>query len=131
MNLEPDIKLSDLLLLAKLGALFESHGTKLSQGDVARELDVTKDRIRNALDRMKAALVDVEDEHATPRNFKPTSQGRNIGGAGVLANLLIEISTDKDTDQERLMLNVKTIIDRTQADYEAGHFRALNRSLKF
>tara|TARA_R110002124_G_scaffold250589_8_gene415717 strand:- start:5107 stop:5511 length:405 start_codon:yes stop_codon:yes gene_type:complete len=120
---KPDVTLGDLLVLAKLGSVIHEQGSASPTSDVKLELNASSTRIRNALMRVAAVLGPVEVEGKIRRTQRPSPRGRNIGGAAVLADLLIKVAQDEATDQDRLLRAIEDLVEQTDNSYQSGVFK--------
>ena len=130
-SFEPNVKLGDLLMLAKLGALHQEHGGKPPSRTLNKELNGTRSMISTALSKISETFGTVEVPGEENRTLTPSLFGRNIGGAAVVAELIIEIAMNPDTDQERVRVKIEDLIGETRKDYEAGKFKESKEKNKF
>jgi hypothetical protein len=128
---EPNITLGDLLVLAKLGSVIHEQGSASPTSDLKLELAATSTRVRNALMRIAAVLGPVEVEGKGRRTQRPSPRGRNIGGAAVLADLLIRIAQDETTDQDRLLRAIEDLVEEADTSYQSGAFMKRNGPKRF
>lgn len=116
---EPDVTLGDLLVLARLGAITAGDGHTFATAELKQQTEASSTRIRNAMIRIADALGPVEVEGKKRRTQRPSVRGRNIGGAAVLADLLIQVARDEDTDQERLNQEIRRLVDHVAQQRKA------------
>ncbi len=128
---EPDVTLGDLLVLARLGALAHGDERVFATAELKQQTGASNTRIRNAMLRIAEALGPVEVEGKKRRTQRPNARGRNIGGAAVLANLLIEIARDDATDQDRLHHEIRQLLDHVDYQYKHGTFRKSSSTPRF
>jgi hypothetical protein len=128
---EPDVTLGDLLVLAKLGSIIHEQGSASPTSDLKVELDASSTRIRNALMRIAAVLGPVEVPGKQRRTQRPSARGRNIGGAAVLADMLIKIAQDPETDQGRLMGAIEDLVEQTDRSHRHGAFKKRSAQKRF
>jgi len=120
---EPNVTIGDLLILAKLSSLvFEEESSKPT-ADLKAQINASSTRIRNALMRIAKVLGPVEIRGKQRRTQRPSARGRNIGGAAVIANLVIQIAQDPQTDQVRLLTEIQTVCDHLEKSYQSGGFK--------
>ncbi|WP_439602122.1 hypothetical protein [Devosia sp.] len=115
--------MGDLLVLARLGALVHGDEKLFPTAELKHETEASNTRIRNAMIRIAEVLGPVEVEGKQRRTQRPSAKGRNIGGAAVLANMLIEIAQEEQTDHDRLRHEIAQLIDRLENMRKAGSFR--------
>lgn len=120
---EPDVTLGELLLLAKLGALVHGEEKLFPTAELKEQTQASNTRIRNAMLHIAEVLGPVEVEGKKRRTQRPNAKGRNIGGAAVLANLLIEIARDEQTDHDRLHHEIRQLVDHVDHQHKQGAFR--------
>ncbi|SMQ67407.1 hypothetical protein SAMN06295905_1559 [Devosia lucknowensis] len=122
---KPNLNLGDLLVLADLAdATQDGKKTGVSKA-VMEKTGASSTRVRNALLRIESELGPVEYEGKMRRTHRPNPRGRNVGGAGVVADLLIKIASDPDTDQTRLSREIENIIHHIRRQRRAGNYSKL------
>ncbi|GEM_PF-6176432 len=122
---KPNLTLGDLLVLAALAdATRDGKKTGVSKAVMAKT-GASSTRIRNALLRIEAELGPVEYEGRMRRTHRPNPRGRNVGGAGVVADLLIKIASDPETDQTRLSREIENLIHHIRRERRAGNYNRL------
>lgn len=128
---EPDVTLGDLLVLARLGALVNGEEKVFATAELKQQTEASNTRIRNAMLRIAEALGPVEIEGKRRRTQRPSPRGRNIGGAAVLANLLIDAARDEETDQERLRHEIRRLVDHVDRQYKQGSYKKSSEPPRF
>lgn len=119
---EPDVTIGDLLLLLRLSELF--HDEHVSNPGLALQAEwgVSATRVRNALLRIDRAVGPVELKGVSRRTQQPSLRGGNVGRAGKLGKLLIDISAHPRVDQSRLRLEIESVLLTMQKRYEDGEY---------
>ncbi len=128
---EPDVTLGDLLVLARLGALVHGDEAVFPTTALKQQTGASSTRIRNAMIRIADVLGPVEVEGKQRRTQRPSAKGRNIGGAAVLANMLIEIAQEEQTDHDRLRHEITQLIDHIDHQHKQGAFRKSSTAPRF
>lgn len=128
---EPNVTLGDLLVLARLAALVHGDEKVFPTAELKQQTEASNTRIRNAMLRIAEVFGPVEIEGKKRRTQRPSAKGRNIGGAAVLANMLIEIAQDADTDQDRLRHEIKQLVDHVDYRRKRGEFRKSSSPPRF
>ncbi|MBU2302939.1 MAG: hypothetical protein KJ944_10100 [Alphaproteobacteria bacterium] len=123
--------MGDLLVLARLGALVNGEEKVFPTSELKHETEASNTRIRNAMLRIAEVLGPVEVEGKQRRTQRPSARGRNIGGAAVLANLLIDIARDGHTDQDRLHHEIRQLVDHIDHQNKQGAFRKSSTPPRF
>jgi hypothetical protein len=122
---KPNLNLGDLLVLAGLADVSrDGRKTGVSKA-VMEKTGASSTRVRNALLRIEAELGPVEYEGKMRRTHRPNPRGRNVGGAAVVADLLIKIACDPDTDQTRLLREIEILIQYIRNEQRAGNYDKL------
>lgn len=120
---EPYATLGELLMLAKVGAVHASADTKVTTDALLKDLKVSRESVATAFRVLGEAFGDVEIKDSAGRGTRqPTLRGRNIGGAAVLADLLIKIAQDPHTDQNTLLTSLVDMVSYVRKNYETGAF---------
>ncbi|CAN7512329.1 hypothetical protein [Devosia sp. LjRoot3] len=120
---KPYATLGELLVLAKVGAFHASADKKVTTDALLKDLKASKDSVATAFRILDEAFGDVEVKDTAGRGTRqPTLRGRNIGGSAVLADLLIKIAQDPQTDQNALLVTLVDTINYVRKNYESGAF---------
>ncbi|WP_332717536.1 hypothetical protein [Pelagibacterium mangrovi] len=128
---EPDVSIGDLLVLARLSALYWDAGQANPGAVMSHEAKASATRIRNAMIRIARAVGPVEIEGKFRRTQIPSARGRNVGAAGVIAEAILTIATDDETDQEALRMRLNHLLMELERQYSEGAFKTLAGPTRF
>jgi|TARA_A100001391_G_scaffold139005_3_gene97300 hypothetical protein len=128
---EPDVSIGDLLVLARLSALYWDAGKANPGTALSEESKVSATRIRNTMMRIVHAVGPVEIEGKSRRTQIPSARGRNVGAAGVIAEAILTIATDDETDQEALRMRLNHLLMELERQYSEGAFKTLAGPTRF
>lgn len=121
-NFEPNVTVGELLLLSRMAELFYDQQVSNPGLAVQTELNISPTRVRNALLRIAAAVGPVELEGARRRTQQPSPRSLNVGRAGQLAALVIDLSADPLVDQSKLRLETDNILLTLQRRHGEGKY---------
>ena len=91
--------------------------------ELKQPIGASSTRIRNAMLRIARVLGPVELPEKRRRTQRPSPKGRNIGGAAVVANTLIELARDPATDQEPLRHEIRQFVEHLERRRRRNEFR--------
>ena len=128
---EPGVSIGDLLVLARLSVLYWDAGQANPGTALSAESKVSATRIRNAMMRIGHAVGPVEIEGKSRRTQIPSARGRNVGAAGVIAEAILAIATDDETDQDALRFKLNHVLRELERQYSEGEFKTSSGPRRF
>ena len=128
---EPDVSIGDLLVLARLSALYWDTGRTNPGAALSEEAKVSATRIRNTMIRIAHAVGPVEIEGKSRRTQIPSARGRNVGAAGVIAEAILTIAADDETDQDALRFKLNHFLKELERQYNSGEFKTTSGPTRF
>lgn len=101
-NIKINVTLGEMYLLQKLGELQDAEGAGTPSHKLRKHTGLTREVVRNALGRVRAALGEGVLELGHEGELRAAPAGRNIGRSAFILGSLIELAKLPTTDQKKL-----------------------------